>query len=166
MKLAHVSPWLAIAFLLTACGELRSDKVPVDKDWVALSAAYQRLSPESFAQECADQVGSLIANNTICTFITHTEVLSEGQATSDVATDLFIAELSPGAAVQAVGKVDGESVEITLNGQRITTIPSAGPVTTPDGGTLQFRLRPGTFSGVKVYVYSCIDQTLQPIRCP
>jgi hypothetical protein len=161
-------PFLVAVFTLSACGkiDLTSPKKTVTNDQFALTGYSQPLSAQDFSSACATQGGVLISNSTICVYQSAYKQLGNGgYVTSDATADYDVADIASGTAVQATGTVSGGSVELMLNNSPIASIPTSKPVTT-NGGHLAFRLHPGSFYGVKVYVYTCLNQAMKPTRCP
>jgi hypothetical protein len=161
-------PFLVALFALSACGKinLTSPKMTVTDDQFALTSYSQPLSAQAFSSACAAQGGVLVSNSTICVYQSdYKQLAGGGYATSDATADYDVADIASGAAVQAVGTVNSGSVELVLNNGPIASIPTSQPVTT-NGGHLAFRLHPGSFYGVKVYVYTCLNQAMKPTRCP
>ena len=159
-----IIPLLLVTISLSACGkmDLKSQK----KSAQFLTVNEQNLSPQEFYKACTDKGGILEQNGSVCLYeIKSAALASGGYATSETTADAPVATIASGTAVKAVGYVYNNSVEIVLNGSPISSIPSSRLVTT-NGGELAFRLRPGSFSGVKVFVYGCLGQAMQPIRCP
>lgn len=160
-------PFAVALFALSACGkfDLVSQKKTVSDDQFALTGYSEPLSSQDFSTACQNQGGVLISNATICVYQSAFKQLSDGYGTSQALADIDVADIASGAAVQATGSVSGGSVELVLNNGPIASIPTARPVTT-NGGHLALRLHPGSFYGVRVYVYTCLNQAMKPTRCP
>jgi hypothetical protein len=160
-------PFLLVTIALSACGKIDGKLKSGKRSTQFLSVNAQNLSPQEFATACQNQGGILEQSATICVYESFSKTLAAGYATSETTADYPLGDIAAGTAVLAIGSVSNNSVELVLNNARITSIPSASnrPVTT-NGGSLAFRLRPGSFYGVKVYVYTCLNQAMQPVRCP
>lgn len=177
-----IIPLLLVTIALPACGnktDLRSEKKTVDfAAAIAESTGKQstqeqgtiepNLSPQEFNAACQKKGGIIEQNGTICLYEIKSSDIANGQpVTSETIADMPIATIASGNAILALGNVKDRSVEIVLNGNPISTVPSpSNRLITTDGGELAFRLRPGSFSGVKVFVYGCLSQSMQETRCP
>lgn len=166
MKNTKTLPILVLATLLLAsCGKLTSERKPFDKSRWGLTLSGQPLSQEAFAATCLAKPGMLIGNNTICRFEAYRNVLSEGSAAINESADQPLTDIPSGSAVETIGYASNNAVQILLNSNYLTGVPTSTAVVT-NGGRLGYRLRPGQISGVKVFVYSCVNQSQQAVRCP
>lgn len=159
-----IIPLFLAVIALSSCGkmELKSQKQSAQ----FLTVSGQKLSPQEFYTACTNKGGIVDQNGTVCLYEIKSAALANGgYATSEATADAPVATIASGTAVKAVGYVNGNSVELALNGSPISSIPSNRLITT-NGGELAFRLRPGSFSGVKVFIYGCLSQSMQAIRCP
>jgi hypothetical protein len=161
-----IIPLLLVTIALSACGKLEIKSQKRSSDFLMVTG--QNLSPQDFYTACLNKGGILDQNSTICLYeIKYSALANGGYATSDTTTDLPVANIASGTAVKAVGTVNGNSVELVLNGNPISAVPTpANRLITTNGGDLSFRLRPGSFMGVKAFVYGCLNQSMQPVRCP
>jgi hypothetical protein len=174
-------PLLLATIALSACGnntDLKSEKKTVDfaaiiaqntaKEVEEQGTIEGNLSPQEFSAACQKKGGIIEQNGTICLYEIKSSAIANGQAvTSETIADLPIATIADGNAILAVGSAKDRSVEIVLNGNPISTVPSpSNRLITTDGGELAFRLRPGAFSGVKIFVYGCLNQAMLETRCP
>lgn len=161
-----IIPLLLVTISLSACGkmELKSEK----KNSQFLTLSSQNLSPQELYTACLNKGGILEQNGTIClSEVKQSALANGGYATSNATADMPLGNIASGTALRAVGTVNGNSVEIVVNGNPISAVPTAANrLITTNGGELAFRLRPGSFSGVKVFVYECLNQAMKPVRCP
>lgn len=160
-------PLLCFALSFSACGklELESDKKKNNLK-PSSSVIVNPLSPQEFAAACAKQGGAQITSS-ICAYVSRTELLNGGMAGSSTdLKDLTLGTLPAGAAVFTQGNAPNNSVEVVVDGVRLTGIPNNNPVRSPSGGALAFRLRPGNYSSVQLSIYVCLAQNMQPTQCP
>lgn len=157
-------PALMIALVaLSSCGSLKpSERKPFDLSRWALTTTGQPLSAEAFASLCLAKPGMMLNNSTICRFEAYRNVLSEGSGEITEAADLPLTDIPSGTAVEARGS---GNVEILLNSNRLVSVPTTSAAIT-NGGALGYRVRPGQIYGVKVFVYACVNQSQQAVRCP
>jgi hypothetical protein len=154
--------------LLSACGSnlktakqvqgLKSEAV-LSSDWGA-----------TLEDGCKSRNGQFLATQKLCIYTSLTKALAGGASgTSEELTSLEIGPVNPGMAILAAGMATDESVTIAIDGLPISAVPSKGnrAITIGKGGKLEFQLKPGGyFEGVKVYVYTCVDESLRDVRCP
>jgi hypothetical protein len=158
-------PAFTLALLsLSACGSLKSERKPLDQSRWALTTATS-LSPQEFQSTCLAKPGMMLANNTICRFEAYRNVLAEGSGQISESADYALTTIPAGAAVETVGNAYNGSVEVIVNGGKIAGVPTTTAVIS-NGGTLSYRVKPGQIYGVKVFVYSCVNQSQQAVRCP
>jgi hypothetical protein len=159
-------PSLLLALLFSSCGNLKKNMESERKDTVLPpAAATAAMDAKTFAAFCADKPGMLEANGTICAVQTYQNTFTEKAASTQQSFDLPLTTVAAGAAVYAQGYADTNAAQIVLDGKKITDLPSSKPVTT-DGGQLAYRFMPGTVYQLEVYVYTCLDQSQQTVRCP
>lgn len=147
----------------TACGKFESEK----KGNKLSLATGQWLTGTNFTQACAS-VGGQVYNGTTCAYVTASKSLASGGAfTSETNSPADIATVQAGNAVLAEGYAYSGSLRVAVNGVAVSAVPTANnrPVTVSQSGSLQILLSPGSFYGVKVYVYTCLNQGMQAVAC-
>lgn len=161
-----IIPLFLVSIALSACGKMELKSEKRNSQFVTVTG--KLLSAQEFYTACTNKGGILDQSGTFCLHeVKFAQLAQGGGATSDTTADLPIGPIASGTAVKAVGTVNGNSVEIVLNGMPIATVPTpANRLITTNGGELAFRLRPGSFAGVKVFVYGCLSQSMEQIRCP
>lgn len=161
-----IIPLFLVAITLSACGKIDFKSEKKNSQFATVTG--QSLSPQDFYTACQNKGGIVDNNGSTCLYeIKYAALANGGYATSDTTADMPVANIASGTAVKAVGTVNGNSVELVLNGNPISSVPTpANRLITTNGGDLAFRLRPGSFMGVKVFVYGCLNQAMQQVRCP
>ena len=158
-------PSLFLAILtLSACGKvkLKSDRVPyAGSKGVKIG---QPLTPAQFQSLCASFPGQMLNNNTICRHEAFRKEISTGSSDINEVSDAFLVDVLEGSVVETQGSVTSNAVEVTLNNNRIMGVPQTYAV--PNSGRLGFRFSPGRTYGVRLFVYTCINQNQVPVRCP
>jgi hypothetical protein len=167
MKNLSLPLTLVALFALSACGSnLKSEKRPSP----VTAQAQTNEWGASLEEGCKSRNGQFFRKEKLCIHTALAKDLAGGASgKSEELTSLEITAVNPGQAVLATGTATEESVQIALDGQVISAIPSSGnkPVTLGKGGKLEFQLKPGGyFDEVKVYVYSCVDESFREVRCP
>ncbi len=162
---------LLIPALLVGCGKIQTKnserKKPTTQEVKQNPNNKETLSPEQMAKECSQRPGILVNNGTICIFESYRNAFAKGEPVSNKDTmDYHLTEIAPGTAIYVTGHAyPANSLEIIVNNAVVASLPTTNPIST-NGGRLGYRLRPGNMDGVNLYVYSCVDQTLSPTRCP
>lgn len=119
---------------------------------------------------CRSRNGRFFKQEELCVYTSLSKDLAGGKyGKSEEVTALEIGNISTGQAVLATGLSTKKSVQVSLDGQIISAVPSpeAKPITVGKNGKLEFQLQPGgDFDEVKVTIISCVDKSLREVRCP
>lgn len=167
MEKLKLLPVLALTLLATACGKLDGKLSSEKKSTSAAFATGTWLSGPEFINQCNLQHGGIVTG-AYCIYVSDVKApATPGYVQSEATGLLTLGQIASGAAIQVEGYSSGGSAQVAVNGVAVSAVPSAGgrPVTT-NGGELQLLIRPGSYSGVKVYVYTCLNQAMAPARCP
>lgn len=161
MKTAKLLLPLLALLAFTACGKLESEK----KGNSLSLATGQWLTGTNFTQACAS-LGGQVYNGTTCAYVTASKALASGGSfTSETNSPYDISAVQAGQAVLTEGYSYSGSLRVAVNGVAIGNVPNSRPVTVSQSGTLQILLSPGSFYGVKAYIYACRNQGMQAVAC-
>ena len=165
-KLALPLGFLSLLFI-SACGSnLKSEKHAVNGTASALTNEWGA----SLEDGCKSRNGQFSRTEKLCVYTSLTKELAGGAyGKSEELTSLEIGTVNPGQAILATGTATEQSVQISVDGAVVSAIPTAKnvPVTLGKGGKLEFQLKPGGyFDEVKVFVYTCVDESFREVRCP
>jgi hypothetical protein len=160
MLMQKFAVWLPITLVLAACGQLKdSEKKSLDPS-VTSSTSFSLLSTDEFKNQCTQKGG--IISGTNCIYVSSSKVVASGS--SATLSEYAVGTLPYGAALLVqFDSLTGSSFELYLNNALIAA--PASPRTT-NGGELKYRVSPGAYPTMRIFIYECRNQAWQNVRCP